>query len=294
MKSVLRAVIVVAVAIATTVAAAPRKVLVMPIDGETDPGTRTQINATIQKLARGIDGDVKVTDTSFADTAAAMGCDPSSNACADTVLTALAVDELVWGTAKTYRGKLTVVVKRATKGNVREQSVVVDPKSPEAAGGTLAPLFGGAQSTSPEAGSGSGTPESGSGSGSGSETGSAAVPSEPSVPWSHDKKLGVGLVAGGGVALIVGLALWANESSIQDQINTTPTPQNLNDINSLKSLEDKAASYALWGNVLVVAGLAVGGAGAYYLYRDHKNQATIAPVPIDHGTGAALVVGGRW
>ena len=292
MKPVLRALIVLAVAIATTVAAAPRKVLVMPIDGDADPGTRTQVNATIQKLARGIDGTVTVTETSFADTAAAVGCDPQAASCADTVITALAVDELVWGTAKTTsRGQVTVVVKRASKGNIREQSVTVDPRSPEAAGGTLAPLFGGSESQPPE-GSGSGSAEQ-TGSGSGSGSGSNEKPTEPAVPWSHDKKLGIGLAAGGGVALVIGFALWANESSIQDQINTTPTPTTLNDVQSLKSLEDKASSYALWGNVLVIAGLAVGGTGAYYLWKDHKN-ATIAPVPVDHGTGAALVVGGSW
>jgi hypothetical protein len=296
MKPLLRLCIVIAVGLATAVAAAPRKVLVLPIDGDADPGTRTQLNATIQRLARGIEGTVSVADTTFADTASAMGCDPNANACADTVLTALAVDELVWGTAKTSRGQVTLVVKRATKGNVQQQSVAVDPKSPEAVGGTLAPLFG---SAAQPAGSGSasnaGSGSAVEGSASGSAEAGSATTVEPPQPWSRDKKLGITLAAAGGVALIVGFALWANESSIQGQIDSTATPVTLQDVMNLKTIEDRAASYALWGNILVISGAVIAGAGGYYLWRDHSNHVTaIAPVPAEHGAGATLVVGGHW
>ena len=52
------------------------------------------------------------------------------------------------------------------------------------------------------------------------------------------------------------------------------------------------SGYALAGNILFVAGLAAGGAGAYFLWRDHKSRATIVPAPSEHG--AAVVVRGTW
>jgi hypothetical protein len=271
------------VAFASVAAAAPHKVLVLPIDGNADPGTRTQVNATIQKLARGIDGTVTVADTTFAETATAVGCDPGTTACADTVLAALGVDELVWGTAKTSRGQVAVVVKRASKGNVREQTIAVDPKRPEDAAGSLQPLFGASSSR--------GSADRGADAG----VGGASAPEAPSPPWSTRRKVGLGLTAAGGVAVVIGIALWLNESSLQNQINGTPTPMTRAQIDSLIDLEDRAGRYALWGNVMVVAGVVIGGAGAYYLWRDHSSSGTtVAPAPVDHGAGAAIVVGGRW
>ena len=122
-----------------------------------------------------------------------------------------------------------------------------------------------------------------------------AIAAHPGPAWSHDKKLGLGLVAGGSVALVVGIALWANESDLQGQIDGTPTPTTYDQIQSLRALEDKAQGYATWGNLLVIAGLAAGGAGAYFLWRDHTHHVTaVTPAPVDGGTGMTLVVGGRW
>jgi hypothetical protein len=256
---------------------------VLPIDGDADPGTRTQVNAMIQKSARAIDGTVTVADTTFADTAAAVGCDPRATACVDTVLTALAVDELVWGTARASREHVTIVVKRATQGHVRDQTIAVDPKSPESSAPGLAPLFPGA------AGATSADSEA--------RAGSASDPMDRplSVAWSHDKKLGVGFAAGGGAALLIGLALWLNERDIQSQIDATPTPTTPEELSQLKALEDRGASYALWGNIMVATGVVVSGFGAYYLWKDHKaHVTTVAPVRVDGGSGAVLVVGGRW
>jgi hypothetical protein len=274
------------VALAVTGDAGPRKVLVLPVDGNADAPVRTRLDAVVLRLAHTIDGDVKVGATTFADDALVAGCDPAMVSCVDTVIGTLGVDELVWGTATTENGTTTVVIKRATKGTTpKDVTATLSPTDvPEKAEDSIKPMF-----VPDAAGSGSaaGSAAIGSGSGSGS--------AEPVQPWSQDKKLGVGLAAGGGLSLAIGFALWANESSLQGQINSAPIAT-LANIQSLKALEDKAGTYATWGDIMVIVGLAAGGAGAYYLWKDHQNQAsvTITPAPVDNGTGARLIVGGRW
>lgn len=273
-------------AVAVSVAGV-RKVQVMPIDGNADPALRAKLDARVASLAHSIDGKIEVGKTSFADAAVAVGCDPTSPACADSVLSTLGVDELVWGTATTGAdGQTTLVVKRATKGiPPTEQTTTLGAQDPpDKADEGLKPLFGVVAALGSGSGSGS-TATAGSGSGSGS--------AEPDIPWSRDKTTGVAVAAGGGIALIVGFAFWASESNLQGQINSHPT-NTLAQIQDLKSLEDRASSEAIWGDVLVVVGLAAGGVGAYYLWKDHKASTTIAPVPADQGTGMTIVVGGRW
>lgn len=270
-------------AVTLTVVAGVRKIEVMPIDGNADPALRAKLDASLQKLAHTLDGNVETGTTSFGDAAIAVGCDPTAPACADQVLGTLGADELVWGTATTdaTTGQTTLVIKRATKGvPPNEQTTTITAQDPpEKAEAAMQPLFG---------------PAGALGSGSGSAVGSGSGAAEESHPWSREKKLGVGIGAGGGVALVLGFAFWASESSVQGQIDSHAT-NTLADIKATKALEDKAASDALWGNVLVVVGLAAGGVGAYYLWKDHQNHDTaVAPVPVDNGTGAVLVVGGRW
>jgi hypothetical protein len=104
----------------------------------------------------------------------------------------------------------------------------------------------------------------------------------------------VGLIATGGAALIAGIALWFDERSLQDQINSHAT-NTLTDIQNLRSLEDRASTAATWGDVLVIAGIAAGGAGTYFLWRAHRGHVTaITPAPAEHGAGMTLVVGGHW
>ena len=56
-------------AMATTAAAAPRKVLVLPVDGNADAATRSRLTTQIARLARGLDGEVSTAEATFADTA---------------------------------------------------------------------------------------------------------------------------------------------------------------------------------------------------------------------------------
>ena len=95
--------------LAASAAAAPHKVLVLPVDGNADAATRTKLTAHIVRLAKGLDGEVGTAEATFADTALAVGCDPRAPRCSDEVIATLAVDELVWGTATRDGGQTRLV-----------------------------------------------------------------------------------------------------------------------------------------------------------------------------------------
>lgn len=128
-------------------AGGPRKVLVLPLEGSADAAARTRVGGLINRLARGLGGSVSVGDTTFADTAAAVGCEPAAAACRDEVLSTLAVDELVYGAVDLAGSDVRVTLHRATRGAAtRDASVIVADREPldprlEAAVG---PLFGAA------------------------------------------------------------------------------------------------------------------------------------------------------
>jgi hypothetical protein len=278
-------------AVAATVAAGPHKVLVLPVDGSADPAMRAKLTTVVQDLAKTVPGEITNGDTTFAETASAVGCDPNKPACVDSVLTTLAVDEVVWGTATTTDGVTTFVVKRATKGTPphEQTAILASTEQPEQAGPRIGPLFG--VTGIPPAGSDTGT---GTGSGSAELGGSAAGSSAPvaMVPWSQDKKLGVGLAVSGGALIIVGIALWASESGVQSDIDAAPD-QSPSDIQHLKDLESKAQGYAWGGNIAMVLGLGAGGYGAYLLYKDHKEHTMLTPAPAPGG-GVTFVLRGSW
>jgi hypothetical protein len=284
----MRAVILVfVIALAAIVSAGPRKVIVLPLDGNAD--AKARLDEIVLGLAKSIPGDVTKGDTTFNETAQALGCDPNRNACIDNVLTTLAVDEIVWGTVTTTDGQTTVVVRRATKGTpAHEQTAIIAAsEQPAAAESRLGPLFG--VSSIHAAGSGSAT-------GSNTEplVGSAGAGSAaPAVAWSQRKKLGVGLAVGGGVLVVVGAALWASESGVQSDIDAAPdrTPS---DIQHLKDLESKANGYAWGGNIAMVLGLGAAGYGAYLLWKDHEEGTVVTPAPPPSGTGMTFVLRGHW
>jgi hypothetical protein len=275
------------IALLTSVMAQTRKVLVLPLDGNAPAAQRTALNESVAKLSKDkLGGDVTIGDTTFAETAAAVGCDPAQPACAETVRTTLQVDELVYGSAKTADGSTTVIVTRATAGAEPKSqiSVISETDSGAEAEGNLGPLFTTDAATGSQEGSGS--------AGSGSET----PRPRPAGNFfdTTERKLGVGFGAGGVIALVVGLSLWSSAGGLQDQIDGAPDGT-LAQIEALKDLEDRAASKALWGNVFFFAGVAAVGIGGYFFWKDHKNRSTtVAPVPTEDGAGMTLVLGGRW
>jgi hypothetical protein len=113
----------------------------------------------------------------------------------------------------------------------------------------------------------------------------------PGAPGDHrDRNVGIALVAGGGASLVLGIALLARYSSLQHSIDNHATHVR-GDFDDLKALEDSAASYAIAGDLAVVAGLAAGGIGAYFLYRSHhRRHIAIAGAPIKHGVGLTLTL----
>ncbi len=280
--------------IASTVAhAAPRRVLVLPLDGNAEPTLRAKLNLSVQKLARSGPGTVSLADTTFSETAAAVGCDPASPECAETVRTTLGVDELIWGTTTWSNGQTKLTVYRTSaKQPTRSASVVLGPQdTPEKADTTLSPLFGrhptatdptGPVTTKPRT-TEPGTTEPGT-----TEPGGPKTP-----PYDNRRRnTGIILASGGGVLLLIGLVLWSNKSSVQRDIDSAPTATPA-DFARLEELESRAFRYAMVGNVMVLAGVGVGAYGGWIIYQDRKER-RVAVTPQITPTTATVSIGGAW
>jgi hypothetical protein len=296
---VIAAAIVAVVVALTAPAAASHKILVLPVEGAVDAATRNRLTADITRLARSLDGQIASGSATFADTALAVGCDPRAAGCSDEVMATLGVDELVWGAASRDRGQVRLVVRRASRGTaVREVAMTLAPGDADdriAAG--IAPLFA-PPAIAPEP-----APEPRS------PVPPPAVPAAPVPPGPpaesgpplaaapgpgndhRDRKLGIALAAAGGGSLLLGLVLWVSYASVQDSIDHHAT-RTVGDFRDLSALEDRASTYAIAGDVFVIAGLVAGGVGGYLLYRDHRRHAvTVAPVPVLGGAMLAVTGG---
>jgi len=263
------------VALATTLAltssafAQARKMLVLPLEGSAPADRRAALSNDVVTAARsGTGADVTLGDTTYAETAAAVGCAPEQAACAEQVRATLAVDELVYGTAETENGTTKVTITRVTEGAAPQTTTTTETG--------LATAFGAAPV------------ETGSGS-------LAAPTSERGFFDTTERKVAIALFAGSGISIAIGLSLWSGANGLQDDIDSHPTTTRAQ-IDDLKDVEDRAASKALWGNVLVFGGLAIAGAGAYFLYKDHKRRSEpmLAPAPAPTGAGMTLVLRGQW
>ncbi len=250
----------------STTAFANHTIMVMPVDGDADPALRKRIDKVVDELARGTGDEVTTANTTYRESAAAVGCDPQASTCADTVIATLAVDEIIFGTATSA----TATVSRVAKGRPRQDQTIALGAQPEAIEPALRPLFGG---TAPE------------------HPAPVETPAADRFLASRDHQLGFALVASSALVFIIGLALWSSESSTQTQIDNAPT-SSPDDVKRLLALEDRASSYAWEGNTLVVVGLVAAGIGTYYFARSsvHARIAPTGPV----GTGAAVTIGGRW
>lgn len=105
------------------------------------------------------------------------------------------------------------------------------------------------------------------------------------------------ITAGAGVALIAtgGLFL-VGAGNKQDDIDSSPA-DSLADFQKLESLEDDAESQAMWGNVLLLSGVAAVGVGATLILVQMRSGAdeesvALAPAAFDHGAGVTLTVVG--
>ncbi|HEY0479732.1 MAG TPA: hypothetical protein VGD37_19565 [Kofleriaceae bacterium] len=294
------------VALTAPAAAANHKILVLPVDGTADAATRARLTSEVARLARGLEGQVATGNATYADTALAVGCDPQAAGCSDEVIATLGVDELVWGTATASpanrdAGQVRLVVHRAVRGAApREVATMIaagDSGERVATGiaGLFAPPAARPEPAAPHPAAAP-PPAPPPPADAGAEPPAGPAPSTPAPGVTDDRRdrtLGVALASGGGLGLVVGIALWASYSGLQDQIDEHPV-RSFDDIQDLRSLEDKAGTRAIAGDVFVVAGLVAGGLGAYLLYRDHRRHAVaIAPAPIAHGGGLTItLIGG--
>jgi hypothetical protein len=275
--------IVLHLALAATAIAGPRRVLVLPLDGNADPTTRGMLNASLQKQAKAgvADAAVTVGDATFEETAAAVGCTPSDAQCAQQVRTTLGVDELVYGTATTdANGATTVTLRRSSAADDPPKELtatVARGDGPDKADAALAPAFGNPIATDNPPPPPPPPP---------------LPPAGPPVDNSR-RNIGIACATGGGVVFLIGLALWANASSKQDQIDSAPT-RTSEQLVALRELEDRAQRYAIAGDVLVVGGLALGGYGAWLLYKDRKEQRRVVVTPAATPAGPGVSIGGVW
>lgn len=155
--------------------AAPRKVLVLPLDGNAEPALRGRINSTLQRLARRLPGEVSIGDATYGETAAAVGCDPAAPTCADAILTTLGVDELIFGTVSPSGTQTTVVIRRVKAGSPAQTSraTLVGDEPPDQVDGAIGALIGITVTPATTTGTpttGTGTPTTGTTTGAGTTT----------------------------------------------------------------------------------------------------------------------------
>lgn len=296
------------VAMTATVAADPHKILVLQTEGRADAGTRTKIDATLVRLATTSGAQVSPGEITFTDAAAAVGCKPEAPACRDEVLGMLAVDEVVYATATLKPGGTEIEVHRVTRGGVTRDAkmMLASGQSAEALDG-LAPLFGDGKPAEPNVA----PPPPGPTDSPSPEPLPAVVEAQPSPiatqppmysqqvdapPSAARRRLLLAGMIGGGVSTTIGFLLWGEASTIQEQVDSHPTATAAQ-IDDLKALEERGDSYANWGNLLFLSGVAVGAVSTYLFLRDRKKSsamqsARIAPAVFDHGGGITLTIGG--
>jgi hypothetical protein len=274
------------------VAAAPVTVMVLPIDGDADPALRTALTASVEKVAKAGLGDitVKAGTTTFADTAAAVGCDPATPECAESVRTTLSVDELVYGTATLKDGKVEVVIRKKVKDKPPEDVTttleLTDPADNVEA--TLSPMFGVQPVvTCPD----NAVP------GPDGKCPEAVLPPPPPPPKRArtDRALGIAALIGSGVLLVGGLSLWNEKSKKQDSIDEAPT-NTLADFQRLEALEDDAGKDALYGNLMILGAIGAGVAGYYLFRRDRRAQrdaVMVTPTVTPTSAGVMITIGAR-
>ena len=297
------------VAATSTVAAAPTKVLVLPLDGNVDPAVRARLNLSVVKLARTIQGDVTVGDATFDETATAIGCGATSPTCAETVRATLGVDELVYGSvSSTPSGQVELVVHRVKARSAPRTSriVVAADAPPEEIEAALTPRFAATtarprttpvQPTDPRA------PDAPLGQGDSLDPGQPIGPATPTGPIgpigptepAHDDRArtrGVIITSAGGLSVLIGLLLWSNKSEVQGEIDRAPTVTET-DFDRLEELERRAWRYAMFGNVMVLGGLAVAGYGGWTLYKDQQARKLVV-TPEVTPAGAGVMLRGTW
>jgi hypothetical protein len=317
---------------ARAAAADPGHVLVLHAGGDGDAAAHKAIDAHVLALAKHLPGNIEAGQISFTDAATAVGCTPGEGSCDQDVVSTMGVDEIVaTKIAGGPGGSLVITVRRIPKsGPAREATATVPPgQSPDPAlDASVGPLFGmtapaataptepaqppppaetppptpaptpppsTAQPTVPPPTT---APPPRTAQATNEPNDVTAAPNgqlaETPGPTNHRHLELTGMV-GGGALVLVGMVMWGQANSTQDQINSAPT-QTAADLQHLQSLESQGDAYATFGNVTFVAGLGLAAVSTYYYIRDGRRHAAdhvaIAPALFDHGAGLTLSLGG--
>lgn len=304
--------LVTAVALAAAPAtAAPGKTIVLQSEGRADAATRAKLDASLVKLASAGGAQVLPGETTFTETATAVGCAPETPACRDEVLGMLGVDELVYATMTPRPGGHEVTVYRVARGATRDTKIFVATGRPTEQLGDIASLFGvtAAPVTTPGADAPLETtpitepeaapllPET--------EPVAPVVATGPLSPATQPidagpsrrrTQLQIAGMAGGGAMVLVGFLLWGEAGTIQEDIDVHPTATR-EQLQALAELERRGDGYATWGNVMFLGGAVLGGVSTYLYLKDRKarsatHTARIAPTVMGSGAGLTLTLGG--
>jgi hypothetical protein len=310
-------------------------VLVLRSEGTADTSSRTSVDTHVLRLAKNIDGKVDAGDITFTEAAAVVGCNPSDASCKDDVLSTLGVDEVVATTVTATPTGLNVTVRRIAKGGTPKaaQTTIPSGKSPDAKLDTdIGPLFGLTPPPAPVEPKPADAkpvadvkvpppPPPATTTTTTTTTVAPATAPPPRVaaedhstapindvtaapngqitqtvegapPNRRWQKIGMGV---GGGMIVLGLLLWADANSIQDDIDNRPAPVSAADIQSLKDLEKKGDGAAGLGNLMFLGGAVLGGVSTYYYIkagRSSTQQARLAPAAFPGGGGITLTLGG--
>jgi len=113
---------------------------------------------------------------------------------------------------------------------------------------------------------------------------------EPDKPGNARKLIGIGAMATGGAALVGGIVLGSLARSkwndAKDVCGGTACMTQA-DVDRANRLGEQAHSKATWSTVFVIAGAAIGGAGAYLLFTAPAGT-TITPTATDSSAGVTL------
>lgn len=295
------------VAMTATAAADPHKILVLQTEGRADARTRTKIDATLVRLASTHGTVVSPGEITFTDAAAAVGCKAEAPACRDEVLGMLAVDEVIYATTALKPGGTEIEVHRVTRGGMtRDAKMILATGQPADNLDGLAPLFSESKPADPvvEPPADPTEPAPPTELPTVAETQPSPITTQPpmySQPVNEGqqpprRRLQIAGMIGGGVSMTIGFLLWGEAATIQEEIDTHPTATAAQ-LEELKTLESRGDSYAGWGNLLFLSGMALGAVSTYFFIRGRKSDsamqsARIAPAVFEHGGGITLTFGG--
>lgn len=283
-----------ALAVSAWAPLASAKVLVLAFRGPNASKVQAAVVAALEAGGR----DADAGDTSFEDAAMLIGCNPQSDACAAEVASTMAADELVFGTTS-KSGEIALV--RAGGGAPR-RTAKVRPEPGASLEAAVAPAVRDLYDRAPADEPGDEPASAGTTSTASAETApeatAAALPldvaARTSSGGSTSRRAWIAWGAAG-ASTTAGLLLWLRASSLQDDIDAAPddTAAELAELDDLRSRADSAA---MWGNMLMVAGVGLAGLGTYYWARDHrvaeKPRAALAPALFHHGGGVVLTIEG--